>query len=195
MLEKAAENVSFSSQSSLVLRVVGKTSELHPLSTASKQGNLSSECSSSSEEDDAADETLRGTTPPVVFDDEEAWESCSQSSISNTSSLTSSIEEPGYPLVASTPPVKVNLPPSYDTDVREQDQKLHSPSRENRVGQDGKINSEANRLIELPQQTVVASVSSPPTSNLIKKLFPALGSEKNTAVVSSVSREKGNVSF
>jgi len=177
MLEKAAENVSFSSQSSLVLRVVGRPKQI-PHSTTPEQDSLSSNCLSSSEEDGAGDETLQANSPPVEFDDEEAWESHSQSSVSDdTSHLTSSTEEPGHPLVASTPPVKGKTPLTIcDTNTRDQDQSVNPSSRQIQ-----------------DQQTVVPSYSSLPTSNLIKKLFPALGSEKYNAPIPSVSREKGTL--
>jgi len=197
MLEKAAENVSFSSQSSLVLRVVGRPSQI-PHSTTPEQDSLSSNCSSSSEEDEAGDETMRANSPPVEFDDEEAWESHSQSSVSDDAShLTSSTEEPGHPLVASTPPMKGKTPLTIcDTNTRDQDQSVNPSSRQI---QDQVIEIEPNSneahvtSHSLSQQTVVPSYSSLPTSNLIKKLFPALGSEKYNAPIPSVSREKGTL--
>lgn len=115
MLEKAAENMSFSSQNSLVLRVIGKPIQIQQLSTMPPdQANLSESSGDSDQtsEDECADETLRAATPSVVFDDEEAWESCSQSSLSNVSDnnpLASSVEELGHPLVTSTPPVKEKI--------------------------------------------------------------------------------------
>ncbi|XP_065891295.1 centromere protein J-like isoform X2 [Dysidea avara] len=197
MLEKAAENISFSSQSSLVMRVVGRINQAHPHSTTPDQDSLSSKCSSSGEEDKVADETLRGTTPPVVFDDEEAWESCNQSNVSDDAShLTSSIEELGHPVVASTPPMKGKTSPTHcDINTSDQDQPinpLNSLIQDQVIGQD-QIESTSNEAhvishpVELLQQNVVPSL---PTSNLIKKLFPALGSEKYVAPIPSVNREK-----
>jgi len=198
MLEKAAENVSFSSQSSLVLRVVGKPNQIHPCSATPEQDDLSSNSSSSGEEDEAGDETLRAITPPVVFDDEEAWESCSQSSVSDDgSNLTSSVEEPGPPLVASTPPVKGKTSlTNCGSNVKDQDQPINPSTRQDQViGQDQNSNETyvTSCPAELSQQTVFPGISSHPTSNLIKKLFPALGSEKCTAQIPFVSREKGTL--
>ena len=215
MLEKAAENMSFSSQSSLVLRVIGKPMQIHRPSTSTtpEQPDLSEsseESDSTSEDEQSANETLRAVTPPVVFDDEEAWESCSHSSLSNTSDnnpLTSSVEELGHPLVASTPPIKEKLiahSSEHNSNVQSvlnEPMKSLEPEMPAQVmvtaGQEApetKVTVAHPTAVELSQKATTVSIPSlpsPPTSNLVKKLFPLLNSEKQVGTASTSSAKKG----
>ena len=211
MLEKAAENMSFSSQNSLVLRVIGKPVQIQKRSaTMPEQADLleSSEDSElSSEDEQSADETLRATTPPVVFDDEEAWESCSRSSLgdaSDTNSLTSSVEELGHPLVASTPPVKeklitnksensANMQPLLNEPVKLLKQNMPAKVTAGQEVQEAKVVIARPTAAELSQKPtiVLPSLPSPPTSNLVKKLFPLLDTEKHVTAISTSNVKKG----
>ena len=214
MLEKAAENMSFSSQSSLVSRVIGKPMQIHRPSTMAtpEQADLSEsseESDSASEDEQSANETLRAATPPVVFDDEEAWESCSHSSLSNTDDnnpLASSVEELGHPLVASTPPVKKLIAHNSEHNSNIQQSVLNEPVKSLEPEMPAQVVVTAEQevpetkvvvahptTVELSQKVATVSVPSlpsPPTSNLVKKLFPLLNSERQAGAASS-SAKKG----
>lgn len=215
MLEKAAENMSFSSQSSLVLRVIGKSIQPQRLSTATPEqvdlSELSEDSDSNSEDEQSANETMRAGTPPVVFDDEEAWESCSQSSLSDTTDnnnnpLASSVEELGHPLVASTPPVKGKLVTNnlmHNSNVQSLSELTKSLKPEipaqvvvtaSQEVQETK-NVAHPTTTELSQKAIVSvpapSLPSPPTSNLVKRLFCNLDPEKHVTATSTSSVIKG----
>jgi len=211
MLEKAAEDMSFSSQNSLVLRVIGKPMQTQKLSaTPPEQADLlesSKVFELSSEDEQSADETLRATTPPVVFDDEEAWESCSHSSLGDTSDtnpLASSVEELGHPLVASTPPVKEKLVTNNSEHSTDMQPVLKEPMKLLKSEMPAKVTSsqevqEARVIVarptavELSQRAtaLLPSLPSPPTSNLVKKLFPLLDTEKQVTAISTSNVKKG----
>ena len=215
MLEKAADNMSFSSQSSLVLRVVGKPMQIYRPSTVAtpEQADLSESSEDSdptSEDEQSANETLRAATPPVVFDDEEAWESCSHSSLSNASEnnpLASSVEELGHPLVASTPPVKEKLIANNLKHNSNVQSVLNGPVKSlipeipvqvvvtaGEEVPEAKVVTAHPTAVELSQKITAVSVTSlpsPPTSNLVKKLFPLLNSEKHVTAASTNSLKKG----
>ena len=211
MLEKAADNMSFSSQSSLVLRVIGKPMQTQRVSTATPvQADLSESTEDSDQtsgDEQSPNETLREATPPVVFDDEEAWESCSHSSLSDatdSNALASSIEELGHPLVSSTPPVKEKL---ITNDLE------HNPNVQSLLNEPMKLikpeipaqvvvaaNQEVQQpkvvapptTIELLQKVIVPapSLPSPPTSNIVKYMFLSRGTE-NHVTATSTSNKKG----
>lgn len=202
--------MSFSSQSSLVLRVVGKPVQTQRLcSTTPEQAELSEsseESDKASDDEKSANETLRAATPPVVFDDEEAWESCSHSSLSTTSEnnpLASSDEELGHPLVASTPPVKEKLITNDSEHNSNIKSLINEPMKSSEIPdqvvviasqevQETKVVAHPTS-IDLPHKPAVAvpSLPSPPTSNLVKKLFPLLDTGKHITATSAASVKQG----